>query len=148
MNGLWKKTNIAGRTGQQAISLKICMYIIKANGRRLQNLVNPFSTNIPLKDKPSSHVPLKDKPSSHRPASLLKMSLLHRCFSNIFLVKTGYLVSTQVNHWLKMGQFHGIIFYICPRGQTTSLRQMFLLLISNLYMNITLRYQRVLISTK
>ena len=138
MNGLWKRTNIGGRTGQQAISLKICMYIIKANGRRLQNLVNPFSTNVPL----------KDKPSSHRPASLLKMSLLHRCFSNIFLVKTGYLVSTQVNHWLKMGQFHGIIFYICPRGQTTSLRQMFLLLIRYLYMNITLRYSRVLISTK
>ena len=29
-----------------------------------------------------------------RPASLLKMSLFHRCFSNIFLVKPNYLVST------------------------------------------------------
>ena len=28
------------------------------------------------------------------PASLLKMSLFHRCFSNILLVKTNYLVST------------------------------------------------------
>ena len=33
------------------------------------------------------------KKAGHRPASLLKMSLFHRCFSNILLVKTNYLVS-------------------------------------------------------
>ena len=32
------------------------------------------------------------KDAGHRPASLLKMSLFHRCFSNILLVKTSYLV--------------------------------------------------------
>ena len=31
---------------------------------------------------------------SRWPASLLKMSLFHKCFSNILLVKTNYLVST------------------------------------------------------
>ena len=30
--------------------------------------------------------------SGHRPTSLLKMSLFHRCFSNILLVKTNDLV--------------------------------------------------------
>ena len=34
------------------------------------------------------------KDAGHRPASLFKMSLFHRCFSNILLVKTNYLVST------------------------------------------------------
>ena len=34
------------------------------------------------------------KDTGHRPASLLKMSLFHRCFSKILLVKTNYLVST------------------------------------------------------
>ena len=32
------------------------------------------------------------------------MSLFHRCFSNILIVKTNYLVFTEVEHWLKMGQ--------------------------------------------
>ena len=41
---------------------------------------------------------------SRRPASLLKMSLFHRCFSNILLVKTNYLVSTSLEHWSKMGE--------------------------------------------
>ena len=43
-------------------------------------------------------------PLGHWPASLLKMSLFHRCFSNILLVKTNYLVSTSVEHWSKMGK--------------------------------------------
>ena len=34
------------------------------------------------------------KDAGHRPPSLLKMSLFHRCFSNIFQVKSKYLVST------------------------------------------------------
>ena len=33
------------------------------------------------------------KDADHRPASLLKMALFHRCFSNLLLVKTNYLVS-------------------------------------------------------
>ena len=40
---------------------------------------------------------------THYRPSLLKMSLFHRCFSNILPVKTNYLVSTLVEHWLKMG---------------------------------------------
>ena len=43
------------------------------------------------------------KDAGHRPASLLKMSFFHSCFSNILLVKTNYLVSTEVEHWSKMG---------------------------------------------
>ena len=38
------------------------------------------------------------KDSGHRPASLLKMSLFYRSFSNILLRKTNYLVSTLVEH--------------------------------------------------
>ena len=34
------------------------------------------------------------KDAGHWQASLLKMSLFHRCCSNILLVKTNYLVST------------------------------------------------------
>ena len=29
--------------------------------------------------------------TGHRPASLLKMTLFHRCFSNVLLVKTWFL---------------------------------------------------------
>ena len=43
------------------------------------------------------------KDEDHRLASLLKLSLFHRCFSNNMLVKTNYLVSTFVEHWLEMG---------------------------------------------
>ena len=39
------------------------------------------------------------KDGGHRPASLLKISLFQRCFSNILLVKTNYLVSRWVEHW-------------------------------------------------
>ena len=41
--------------------------------------------------------------TGHEPESLLKMPLFQRCFSNILLLKTKYLVSTYVEHWLKMG---------------------------------------------
>ena len=86
---------------------------------RMKNLkitFNPFSTNVPFMDKPASwfllgkclkkhlwksHILSKD--AGHRPASLLKMTLFHRCFSNILLVKTNYLASTSVEHWSKMG---------------------------------------------
>ena len=34
------------------------------------------------------------KDAGHRPASLLKISLFHMCFSNISLLKTNYLVSS------------------------------------------------------
>ena len=37
-----------------------------------------------------------------RSASLLRMSLFHRCFSNILLVKTNYLVCRHMGHWSKM----------------------------------------------
>ena len=37
------------------------------------------------------------------PASLLKMSPFHRCFSHILPVKTNYLVSQQWEHWLILG---------------------------------------------
>ena len=33
------------------------------------------------------------KDAGHRAASLLKMSLFHRCFSQVLQVKTNYLVS-------------------------------------------------------
>ena len=35
------------------------------------------------------------KDAGHRPASLLKISLFYRCFSNILMVKINYLVSTK-----------------------------------------------------
>ena len=37
-------------------------------------------------------------------ASLLKMSLFQRCFSYILLVKTNYLVSPELEHWLEMSE--------------------------------------------
>ena len=43
------------------------------------------------------------KDPGHRPKSLLKMSLFHRCFSNILLVKTNHLVYPYVEHWSEMG---------------------------------------------
>ena len=54
----------------------------------LHNLIDPFSTNALLMDKPGSWF-------------LLKMSLFRRCFSNILLLKTNCLVSTLVGHWSK-----------------------------------------------
>ena len=38
------------------------------------------------------------------------MLLFHRCFSNILLVKTNYLVSTSVEHWSKMGSYFSAVF--------------------------------------
>ena len=32
------------------------------------------------------------------------MALFHRCFPNILLVKTNYLVYLSVEHWSKMGE--------------------------------------------
>ena len=69
---------------------------------------NPFSTNVSLTDKAGSWLVLTSKifekhlwrsdilskDASHQPESLLKMSLFHRNFSNILLVKNNYLVST------------------------------------------------------
>ena len=49
--------------------------------------VNTFSTKVPLMDNPDSWFLLA------KPASLLKMSFLLWCFSNILLLKTNYLVS-------------------------------------------------------
>ena len=72
----------------------------------LVTVINPFSTNVPLVDKPGSWFLLAkslkkylrksdilNKYAGRWPASLLKMSLLHRWFSNILLLKTNYLVS-------------------------------------------------------
>ena len=71
--------------------------------RKESNYRNPVSKNQTqngfLPKKRGSGASGKGK----RPASLLKMSLFHRCFSNILLVKTNYLVSTLVEHWSKMG---------------------------------------------
>ena len=44
------------------------------------------------------------KNAGHRPAFLLKMSLFHRCFSNILLVNTNYLVYPELEHWSEMGK--------------------------------------------
>ena len=56
-----------------------CMYdVIRNTNRNNSALLNPFSTNLPIIDKPS----------------LLKMQLFYRCFSNNLLVKTNSLVST------------------------------------------------------
>ena len=70
------------------------------------NYFNLFQANAPLMEKPGwmvfiskicdKHLWKSDilsKDASHGPASLLKMSLFHRCFSHILLVKTNYLVS-------------------------------------------------------
>ena len=43
------------------------------------------------------------KDAGHQPGSLLKISLFHRCFSHILLVKTNYLVSPSLEHWLETG---------------------------------------------
>ena len=72
-------------------------------------IFNPLSTNVPFTDKPGSwFLPAKmfekylwksgilSKDACHRPASLLKISLFQKGFSNILLVKTNYLVSTLV----------------------------------------------------
>ena len=77
---------------------------------------NPFSTSASLTDKLGKLVftskmfekhlwksDILSKDTVHGPASLLKMSLFNRCFSNILLLKVKYLVSTQVEHWSKMG---------------------------------------------
>ena len=67
-----------------------------------------FQENILLKKTIS--ISLLDPFSStccHRPASLLKISLFHRCFSNILLVKTNYLVYPQLKHWSKMSLLTG-----------------------------------------
>ena len=66
--------------------------------------MNPFLTyNVPLTDKPvgwfftskifEKHLSKSDI-LSHRPASLLKMSIFHKRFSNALPVKTNYLVSS------------------------------------------------------
>ena len=72
-------------------------------------LVNPFSANVPLTDKPGSWLLLAKCLKNNcggvtfSPASLLKMSLFHRCYSNILLGKTNCMVSARVEHWSKMG---------------------------------------------
>ena len=69
--------------------------------------INPFSTNVPLTNKPGGWFLLAkylkntlwngdilSKDVGHRRASLLKLSLSHKCFSNLLIVKITYLVST------------------------------------------------------
>ena len=59
-----------------------------------------FRPMFHLTDKPgnwflpakSLKIPVEEN-AGHRPASLLKVSLFQRCFSNTLLVKTNYLVS-------------------------------------------------------
>ena len=53
------------------------------------------------------------KDAGHRPESLLKMSLCHRCFSNILLVTTSNLISTEVEHWSKMGSESNMGILLC-----------------------------------
>ena len=70
--------------------------------------INRFLTYVPLTDKPGSWFLLAKclKNTCGRwPASLLKMSLFHRCFSNILLVRTNYLVYTLLKHWSKLGWY-------------------------------------------
>ena len=43
------------------------------------------------------------KDAGHRPASLPKMSLFHRCFSNILLVKNQLPGLSVSGTWSKMG---------------------------------------------
>ena len=50
-----------------------------------------FTSKMCKKHSWKSDILYKD--TGHRPASLLKMSLFHRCFSQILLAKTNYLVS-------------------------------------------------------
>ena len=42
--------------------------------------------------------------ATHQPAFLLKISLFHRCFSHILLVKTNHLAFPLVEHWLEISQ--------------------------------------------
>ena len=61
----------------------------------LGKLFNPFSTNVPIMDKQVVRFYYQNvwkTPAEEWPASLLKMPLFHRCFSNILVVKTNYLV--------------------------------------------------------
>ena len=56
-----------------------------------------FSTNVLLADKPGSWFLLnvwKTPVAVWHFASLPKMSLFNRCFSNILLLKTNYMIST------------------------------------------------------
>ena len=78
----------------------ICLITVFCKNRML----NPFSTNVPIMDKPGWWIctsklfekhqwksDILSKDAGRRTASLLKMSLFHICFSNILLVKTNYL---------------------------------------------------------
>ena len=42
------------------------------------------------------------KDAAHRPASVLEISLFHRCFSNILLVKTIYISGALIENGLNM----------------------------------------------
>ena len=53
------------------------------------------------------------KDAGHRPGCLLKMSLCQRCFSNISLVTASNLVSTEVEHWSKMGSESNMGILLC-----------------------------------
>ena len=58
---------------------------------------NPFQASIPIMEKPGGWFLVakyvENTYAAHQPASLLKMSLFHRYFSHIFLVRTIFLVS-------------------------------------------------------
>lgn len=48
--------------------------------------------------------------ADHRPISFYEISFSHRCFSRIFLVETGYLVSLLISNVYRILLFH-LIFY-------------------------------------
>ena len=67
------------------------------------NFINPFSTSVPLIQKPGSRF-LPAECLKNRIGKWVKMSLFHRCFSNILLVNTNYLVYPELEHWSEMGK--------------------------------------------
>ena len=87
----------------QIFSLKLSSMVFEINimGLRIGlSNINQSQASVPIIEKPSrwksdilskkSEILIKD--AGHGPASLLNMSILHRCFSLILLVKTNYLV--------------------------------------------------------
>ena len=63
---------------------------------RINQVVGFYQQNIWKKDLWKCDILSKDPPGN-RSASLLKMSLFNRCFSNILLTKTNYLVYPKWN---------------------------------------------------
>ena len=59
--------------------------------------------NSEMRKKHQWKCDILSKDAGHQPGSLPKMSLFHRCFSHILLVKTKYFVSPSLEHWLDVG---------------------------------------------